>query len=272
MQRAKGAARVAVAGAGRHQRLKDLYQSSPCKVLMPRIDGVDGREAVLANTAGGVAGGDRLSYAIGAADGAYLRATTQASEKVYGAIDSNADLDITLSVANGATLEWVPQQTIAFDKARLRRRTTAHIHSDARLLALDWLVLGRHAHGEIMQAGALRDHWRIYRDDKLVWADAFKLDGAIDQKGSHAALLRGHCALAVVIYAAPDAEDRLDAARDALEGLPGMAGATCVNGLLVTRFLASNGPELQGAVSAYLDKFRAGLPGLPSWPPRVWTC
>ena len=43
------------------------------------------------------------------------------------------------------------------------------------MLALEWLVLGRTAHGEIVVGGNITDSWRVKRDGRLTWADSFRI-------------------------------------------------------------------------------------------------
>src|SRR3546814_9717265 len=42
------------------------------------------------------------------------------------------------------------------------------------------VVLGRAAMDEVVARGTLVDRWRIWRDGRLIYADALKLDGPID--------------------------------------------------------------------------------------------
>ena len=270
LQRACGKAYIALSGEGRDVRIDELYQTSPCRILLPRIDGFDQAEIVLVNSSGGIAGGDQLDYGVKVLGTATTLATTQASEKVYGAIDSDARLATTLSIGDGATLEWLPQQTIAFEGARLRRRTEINVEGSGRLLALDWLVMGRRASGEIISRGSLRDDWRVRRDGKLVWADAFQLAGDVDRLAARPAALNGNHAIATIIYVAQDSSERLNLARDLIGESD--AGATVVGGILVARFLAQDGLHLYRRVSAFLEEFRAQLLELRPWPPRLWTC
>ena len=51
----------------------------------------------------------------------------------------------------GARLDWLPQETILFDAARLERRLEVDLAADARLTALETLVLGRAAMGETVR-------------------------------------------------------------------------------------------------------------------------
>ena len=69
-------------------------------------------EAVIINTAGGMAGGDRFNLDVTVAPGARLVVTTAAAEKVYRTLAPDATIDVKLAVAKGgvalATVLVVP--------------------------------------------------------------------------------------------------------------------------------------------------------------------
>jgi urease accessory protein len=270
LQRARGGARVGLRGAGSHS-LKDLYQRSPCRVLMPRVDGRDRAEIVFANTAGGVAGGDRFDYAVSVDEGAAARVTTQASEKIYGAIDRPARISTSLTVGQGACLEWLPQQTIAFDGTRLHRRMDIEVAEGGRLLALDWLVLGRQARGENLTRGVLNDAWTVRRDGRMVWADRFRLSGDPASLISRRAALGGAAAFATIVGILPEPAEHLEALRGLVDEAGCEAGVTLVGGVLVMRFLAGDGLGLQRAVAGVLTGMHARTGYFSPAPPRVWN-
>ena len=62
----------------------DVFQRSPIRIMFPRVDGGPAEEAVLINTAGGVAGGDRLEAGVIALDNASVAVTSQAAERSIG--------------------------------------------------------------------------------------------------------------------------------------------------------------------------------------------
>src|SRR5262245_43096978 len=66
-----------------------LFQEGAAKIRLPRTPG-DPAEAVLINTAGGLTGGDRLSWTVELGPAAAAMVTTQACEKVYRAGDGRA--------------------------------------------------------------------------------------------------------------------------------------------------------------------------------------
>jgi urease accessory protein len=209
---------------------------------------------------------------LAASGGANITATTQAAERVYRAIGEPGQVATHIEAQGSATLEWLPQETIVFDGGRLARETEIHCAATARVLAMDWLLLGRAASGETLRTGAIRDSWRVHRDGRLIWADSFRLEGDIAGQIARPSLLGGSTAIATILYAAADAADHLDRARDALSAFPVKAGATLVNGLLICRIAAGLAADLRRAVTEFLRIFRAGLGGFPPALPKVWAC
>lgn len=261
LQRARGAANIGVAGDGGSTRLRRLFQDGCAKMRLPRAGQVAGLEAVLINTAGGLTGGDRLSWSADAGAGSTLTLTTQACERLYRASDGQAEVRTRLCAGPAAVIEWLPQETIFFNGARLDRRLEVDLAEDARLLAVEAMVLGRTAMGERVRHGALRERWRVRRAGRLVFAEELRLAGDIEGRGAGPATLAGACAFATVLLVAEGAERRLAAVRAAL-GAAG--GASAFEGKLVARVVATNGLELRRALMPALEVLReARLP-------RVW--
>lgn len=271
LQRLRGEARVAFSAEGGATRLADLYQQTPCRIQFPRTDG-PWPEAVLLNTAGGVTGGDRLAYDIAVRGQAQAVASTQAAEKIYRALDDKARIRTRLAVEEDCELHWLPQETIVFNRANLARETRANVAAGGRLLALDWLILGRQAHGETVTEGTIHDRWRIYREDRLIWADDFRLAGAIDDLVRRPAILDGARAQATVVYVADDSASQLESAREWLGTAAVRTGATTFDHLLLVRFLADDPAVLRSEVGSFVTKLRSSLAGNAVALPRVWSC
>jgi urease accessory protein len=260
--RARGAVTVSARRARGGDRLGALRQQGSARCFLPRTPGR--LEAVLLNTAGGVTGGDRFDYAAAAEAGATLTVTTQAAERIYRArLAQDGVISTTLRLEAGATLHWLPQETILFDGARLDRRLEIVMAPDARLMAVEPLALGRLAMGETDPEVRLRDVWRVRRGGALIYADGLRLDGPPDDG---AATLAGARAAAQLLYVAPDAADRLAALRDVLAHAPPrtIAGASAWNGMLAARWLAPDAATLRESLIPAIHCLRAGPP------PRVW--
>ncbi|MGZ3309607.1 MAG: urease accessory protein UreD, partial [Xanthobacteraceae bacterium] len=120
-------------------------------------------EAVIVNTAGGVAGGDRFALDVTVEPGARLVVTTAAAEKVYRTLDPDATIDVTLTLGAMSSLAWLPQETILFNRARLRRTINIDLAEDARLLLVEAIVFGRAGMGEAVDDAGVFDRWRLHR-------------------------------------------------------------------------------------------------------------
>ena len=136
-------------------------------------------EAMIVNTAGGIAGGDRHDLDIRVEGGRGASVTTAAAEKVYRALGPDAEIAVKLSVGADGRLNWLPQETILFDRARLKRRIEVELARGASLVMAEAVVFGRAAMGEAVEQGTFTDRWRVRRDGRLLFAETMRLDGAI---------------------------------------------------------------------------------------------
>lgn len=266
LQRQRADGRVAFSAAlldGRTRPMR-IQESGSMRIRLPKVPGTS-IEAVLVNTAGGIACGDRFSVEIEAQAGTSVTVATPAAEKVYRSDGSIAELSVSLSADAGSCLEWLPQETILFDQARLARRLDADMAGDAHLTLFEAVVFGREAHAERIANGSFEDRWRIRRDGRLVYADTLRLDGPIADLLQKPSVAKGARALATLIHLAPDAEARLEATREILPSGNGCdAAASSWNGILAVRFCAVTVEALRTSVLPFLLTFRGG----PL--PRVW--
>jgi urease accessory protein len=259
-QRAIGAVRISAHADEGRSRLDRLFQDGSAKARFPRtIDGA--LEVALINTAGGMTGGDRFSWAVDVGQDARCQVVTQACEKVYRSTGDMAGVDVSLTVAAGAVLEWLPQETILFEDSQLMRRFDVRVEPGGALLMVEGVILGRKAMGEISIRAALHDRWRVRRGDRLIFTDNLKLETPVSS-APRAALLGEAAAFASVLLVSDDAETRLDAVRHAL-GAGG--GASAFDGKLFCRLLAADGLELRRKLNATMSALRNGRQS-----PRLW--
>ncbi|MDB5375440.1 MAG: Urease accessory protein UreD [Belnapia sp.] len=270
-QRSDGAFELGFATSARGTVLRHLFQQAPLRILFPDPEPGEPPTAALLNCAGGLAGGDALRQAVTLEAGAQATLSTAAAEKIYRSLGPETRIETRLSLGAGAWLEWLPQETILFDGARMDRRMRAELAPGARLLAAEMLVFGRAARGETMATGSVFDAWRLHGPDGLLWADALALDPA-----SLAAPFgfAGAEALATLLLAAPgEADATLTGWRDLLRGLPEYApGAMTIPrpGLLLARWLG-RATAVRRAAGAAIVALRAAALGQPPRLPRLWT-
>jgi len=257
--RARGNARVRSKRVGTRSVIGDLHQAGSLKVVFPRVAG-DGLQAVTVNTAGGITGGDQFNATFEAADDTTLTVTTQAAERAYAAKDEVGHLTTTLKVGAGATLNWLPQETILFEASQFARNMQVELTPSARLLFVEPLVFGRTARGEVLRDVMFRDHVRIHRSGRPIFEDAMHLSGDITAHMDRTA--GGAGAFASVLFVAPDAEARLANVRGLL---PRIGGASLLQpDVLHIRLLAEDSFVLRQSLIPILG----ALKGDPL--PRVW--
>ncbi len=251
-------------------RLSTVYHTDPLRLLFPTPASGDPPTAVVVTTSGGLVGGDRLEISASVGAGASALVTAQAAEKVYRSAGEDVRFDVRLAVADGGWLEWLPQETILFDSARLRRTTSVEMNGSGRLLAGELLVFGRIARGERFTQGLARDAWEVRRDGRLVWADALHLDGDVAALLDHPAGFAGATAYGTIVYVGGDAAERMDAARALLEDCTPHAGATVLGEVLVIRLLGRDAQRLRNDFGRVWAGLRRELNGLPVRLPRLW--
>ncbi|MET4276347.1 MULTISPECIES: urease accessory protein UreD [unclassified Bradyrhizobium] len=258
--RARGAVRFDVHARDGVTRRGILHESGSLRVRFPSPED-EGLSGVFVNTAGGVAGGDRFDIEIAAADSSKLTLTTAAAEKVYRAPGQAAELNIALKVAAGAHLGWLPQETILFDRARVRRRFDIDLDATASLLLCEIVVFGRTAMGERMEQGEFVDRWRLRRGGKLVFAETVRLDGNIGAKLARSAVAKGGAAIGTALIV-PGDEALIERLREASESFAGEVGISAWNGFAMARFCAQDAARLRGDMMAVLARTGAALPRL----------
>jgi urease accessory protein len=168
-------------------------------------------------------------------------------------------------VEEGASAEWLPQETIVFDRAMVQRDLQVHLAIGATFTGLESIVLGRAEMGETVQQVWLRDGWRIWRGDRLIYADALNLCGDVGKLLTRTPTLQGRLAFANLFHVGPHAEAGLQSVRNTLADTACIAGASAWNGMLSVRLVAHDSAALRQGVARALSVIRGNL-ALP----RVW--
>jgi len=255
--RARGAIVLAVAATDGVTRRTRVHESGSLRVRFPNTH--DGLEAVIVNTGGGMTGGDDFTIDIAVEAGAHLVAGTAAAEKIYRSTGPDTAMNVRLSVGTGGRLAWLPQETILFDRARLKRRIDVDLAEGASLVMAEAVLFGRAAMGEAMREGSWADTWRLRRGGRLVFAENVRLDGDMTARLARPASANGGIALATVLIAPAD-----EATLDAVHALDfaGEAGISAWNGIAVARLVARDGASLRRDLVALLSAFGQPVPRL----------
>jgi urease accessory protein len=260
--RAVGAVRFDVSGRGGVTRRREVHEAGSLRVRFPSPED-EGLSAMLVNTAGGIAGGDRFDIDVASAEAARLTVTTAAAEKIYRTEGPAAELNIRLKAEGRSHLAWLPQETILFDRARIHRRFDIDLSEDASLLLCEIVVFGRLAMGERLREGEFLDRWRLRRGGRLVFAENIRLDGDIGEKLARPAVAKGGVAIGTALIV-PGDEALVERIRGASETFGGEVGISAWNGFAMARFCAQDAVRLRADMTAVLGC------ALGSALPRLW--
>ena len=259
-QRARGIGRLATQQVAGRTRIETLFQEGCAKIRLPHTHDPS-LQAVLINTAGGLTGGDDVAWQVDVAPQSRVVLTTQACERVYRSLGDDAVVRTRLRVGAGAHLDWLPQETILFDGARLDRALDVELEGDASLFAIEAILLGRSAMGETARSAHLADNWRIRRDGRLIHAEATRLSAA-DLERDALSTLAGNAAFATLVYLGADAEQREARVTGMISGPSGLSR---IGDRLVIRAMADSGLVLRRIITPIIAEL-SGAGALP----RLW--
>jgi urease accessory protein len=191
---------VAVAGAGGRTRLPVL--SSQVPLVLRRTP-----EAVyVVGGAAGPIGGDELGLRISVRAGAFLRVRTAAAAIALPGPDGlESVLQVTVDVAAGARLEYLPEPIVVSAGARHATIVRVTLAEGASLLLRDELLLGRH--GET--GGAARSVLNVDYAGRPLLRQSLEVSGA-EVASVGPAVLSGHRAVGMALWVDPVAAETWD--------------------------------------------------------------
>nr|WP_314531298.1 urease accessory protein UreD [uncultured Pseudomonas sp.] len=222
---------------------------------------------IIVHPPGGIAGGDRLDINASVGRDAWAQITSPGAAKWYRATGP-AYQQLDLNVAAGATLEWLPQETIIFSAAQAELSTSINLEGDARLFYWDVVALGRPASGERFDRGHFQAQLDIRRDGQLLWHERQRIvgnDGLLDSPIG----LDGQPVFATLLVTGEIDSDLLQACRSLPNDVRG--DLTQLPGLLVARCLAGEALLARGWMIDLWRLLRPVLLGREAAPPRIWN-
>ena len=230
---------------------------------------------VLVHPPGGLVGGDRLAIDVSVSQHAHALITTPGATRFYRSTGDAATQTLRAVLADGARLEWLPLETIAYSGCRAHNALRFELSPGAEMIGWDVMALGLPTSmqpfergsftqsiefpGRWLERGVVEASDTRLLDSPLGWAD--------------------HRVLGTLWFAAGSAlpaqrrDSLLDAARAAIEGhaLRCSAGATATHdGIVVLRVLAPRVEPLMNLLAAVWARWREAAWQLPACVPRVW--
>ncbi|MDG6404316.1 urease accessory protein UreD, partial [Pseudomonas quasicaspiana] len=222
---------------------------------------------IIVHPPGGIAGGDRLDISASVGPDAWAQLTSPGAAKWYRAAGP-AYQQLDLTVAPGATLEWLPQETIVFSAAQAELTTRIDLQGDARLLYWDVVALGRPASGERFETGHFQAHLDVRRDGKLLWHERQRIiggDGLLESPIG----LDGKTVFGTLLVTGDIDSELLEACRSVPNLVRG--DLTQLPGLLVARCLADEALHARAWMIELWKLLRPAVLGREAVAPRIWS-
>lgn len=225
--------------------------------------------AIVVHPPGGIAGGDELSIAIGVDAGAQALLTTPGAGKWYRSAGAQARQTVTMDIATGATLEWLPQESIVFDGARASLSIEARLAGDAGYIGWDIVCLGRTGSGERFTRGECRFSASLLRDGRPLWLERGRIEGGGRLMHSPAGLA-GQPVFGTLAAAFPAlGRAELEACR-AVSPQEGRGATTLLPGVLLARYLGASTESARRWFTALWRILRPACAGRVAVEPRIW--
>jgi len=220
---------------------------------------------------GGIAGGDALALDVSLDPGSAALLTTPGAGKWYRSQGLPASQTLEFSLARGACLEWLPQETILFDGALARMRTRVSLDEGSQYLGWEILCFGRTASDERYASGSLAQRTEVFRAGERLWTEQGHLQGD-DALFASALGLAGRTVCGTLLAAGAEAGNALLAAlREVPVGAGALAGITRLPGMLIARWLGDCSEDARRYFAALWALLRPELRGLAAVPPRIWA-
>ena len=258
---------------GATQLIQDRVQA-PLKVQRPFYpEGPAVCHSVVLHTAGGIVGGDRLSLNFHLQPQAQALITTAAAGKIYRSDGLAARQTVQMQVAEGACLEWLPQETIVFNGAIYRQDLRVELAPGASWLGWEITRFGRSARGERFLQGEWRSHTEIWQQGRPLWIDRQLLKGGGEMLHSPHGLA-GQPVVGSFVWVGAASPELVDQARNLWNGRPtptkGETGVTRLREGILCRYRGSSTAEVRNWFTDVWRVLRPSFLGRPVCLPRVW--
>ena len=249
-------------------RLVERSHSGPLRVQKPLYpEGPRICHAIMIHPPGGIVGGDRLDIDAAAGQGAHAFLTTPGAAKWYRANERLSTQHVHLAAGPGACVEWMPQETIFYNDARVHMTHEVELAQDARYIGAEILCFGRSASGERFDSGTVTQRTQIRRGGRLLWWEQGALHGG--GAAMHSVMgLNGATVCATLIGVGMPLPAQLLEAIRALD--PGLA-VSQVKSVFVARMLCADSELARRIVAKAWPLLRPHLLGCAAPIPRIWN-
>ncbi len=246
---------------------------------------------VLVHPPGGLVGGDTLDVRLTLGSGSHGLVTTPGATRFYRstgtALEDMARQQVHARVEDGARLEWLPLEALAYPQCLAENRAVFDLAPGAELMGWDVTALGLPAAGQPFNAGRFSQHLEVTGASGGLWLEQGRIDASDARLMDGPLGLAGQRCLGTLFFASGTTisrerrETALDAIRAEIETLgpradasehPLVAGATSPHPqVLAVRVLSPLVEPALGLLKRLRGIWRQQLWQLDAAPPRIWA-
>ncbi len=247
--------------------LAERERHGPLAVQRPFYPEGDVCHVYVLHPPGGVVGGDSLAIEATLEEDAHALITTPGATKFYRSGGDRARQHQLIRLADGATLEWLPQENIFFPGATVDLYTRVELHGDARVALWEIQCLGRPVIDEPFEHGDIDSRLSLYRDGLPLLLDRVRVSA---DNRARLSLMAGRPVSATLVISGADASS-VDDCRALPTDAADRIGVTLVEDLLVARYLGDSTEQARRAFGAIWRRLRPRTLGRVAAEPRIWA-
>lgn len=266
---------------GNETVLTKRSHEGPLRVQRPFLEASGVCQTYVIHPPGGIVGGDTLDVGVSVHAGARALVTTPGATKFYRSGGARARQTQRISVSRGASMEWLPQETIVFDAADASTATFIQLEDTSKCVLWDITCLGRPASEQPFASGRFAQRLEVYADGRPLILESLRCENAVGRDQALTARwgFQGFPVYGtMVIHPLPP--EALSAVRGSVEGAwkqdsSHRFGASHLpfserESTIVCRYLGSSADYCKRLFAAVWCAARPLLLGIPAEPPRVW--
>lgn len=243
-------------------RLTAAKHEGPLRVQRPFVQSDGSCHIYLLHPPGGLVGGDSLDISINATAGTHTVVTTPAAGKHYGCLPGMPTQSVRqrISVGDQAFMEWVPQESIFFNRTNADVHQRVDLQPSSRYLGWEIITFGRRAFGEDFSAGSMTQALDVCVAGQMIHRERLVFSELMQT--SHWGLDGASVVGTLIAFNLSETKDDTERVRGALRD-PNW-GVTKKGRTLLVRFVGDSAEECREG----FFKVRDQLSGSPR--PRIW--
>lgn len=219
----------------------------------------------------GIVGGDRLEIDLDLQPNAHALVTMPGATRWYKSAGEESAQKLDIHVAASGVLEWLPPETIIFNRANARMQTRIALESGARYTGWEILCLGRTASGETFADGLLRQHTAITIGGALAWDERLRLSGDAPLLGSAVGLGRAPVSATLLAAGVKVPAELLARCREISVQGTARAGVSAMDAVFVARYVGASSEQAREYFVALWHVLRPLMAGCEAVTPRIWN-